>query len=245
MKEINIINAVVRKFGLTAEDVVKNWYANGDIHADFLQGLCGTAEVKQPFSEISFIPSKKFVTPKTIAPGMLYYADGLIFPELIKDNQVAAIIGCVNNNHGLATGLREAKLPWSSDYLFVDMASGLSGKEATEAILKAAKAQGKDAEAAEWCAAYAFDGINAGTMFLPSAGELRSIFTNNKKLRKAFSALKLQSVNEDPFSYYWSSSESGCYHDFYAQAINPSSCYINNENKKCRYLVRCVLAFQI
>ena len=40
MKEINIINAVVRECGLTAEDVVKNWYANGDIHADFLQGLC-------------------------------------------------------------------------------------------------------------------------------------------------------------------------------------------------------------
>lgn len=244
MKEINIINAVVRECGLTAEDVVKNWYANGDVHADFLQGLCGVAEVKQPFSEISFIPSKKFVSPKRIKPGMFYYADGLIFPELITDNQVAAIIGCVNNNHGLAMGLREAKLPWSSDYLFVDMASGLSGKEATETILKAAMAQGKDAEAVEWCAAYAFDGIDAGTMFMPSAGELRSIFTNDKKLKKAFSVLKLQGLNED-FSYYWSSSESGYNYDFYAQAINPYSCYMNNENKVCWYLVRCILAFQI
>ena len=166
-------------------------------------------ETLTPFGGVSLFPSKKIVTPNVIKPGMFYYADGLIFPELIKDNQVSAIVGCVNNNHGLAIGLRETELPWSSDYLFVDMGSGLSGKEATETIIKAAKVQGKNAEAAEWCAKYAFDGIEAGTTFMPNHKQLRRIFANYKKLRKPFSALKLQGLQEDLF--YWSSSE---YYDY-------------------------------
>ena len=186
-------------------------------------------------------PSKKIVTPNVIKPGMFYYADGLIFPELIKDNQVSAIVGCVNNNHGLAIGLRETELPWSSDYLFVDMASDLSGKEATEAIIKAAKAQGKNAEAAEWCAAYAFDGIEAGTMFMPGDEELRSIFVNSKKLRKPFSALKLQGLQEDRF--YWSSSES---YDYYgAWYIRPSDGSVDNLDKDNSRLVRCAIEVKI
>ena len=239
MKKLEVLNGVVKEFGLTAEDVVKNWYANGDVHADFLQGLYGVAEVKQPFSEISFIPSKKFVMPKTIAPGMFYYADGLIFPELIKDNQVSAVIGCMNNNHGLAIGLRETELPWSSDYLFVDMASDLSGKEATETIIKAAKVQGKNAEAAEWCTKYAFDGIEVGTMFMPSDEELRSIFVNSKKLRKSFSVLKQQGLQEDRF--YWSSSENLSY----AWHINAFNGVGNYGSKGGSKPVRCALEFTI
>ena len=112
------------------------------------------------FGKVSLLPSKKFVTPKKIAPGMFYYADGLIFPELIEDNQVSAIVGCVDRNHGLALGLRETELPWSSDWLYVDIPTRLSGKEATALILKAAQKVQKNAEAAEWCAEYALSLIH-------------------------------------------------------------------------------------
>ena len=201
-------------------------------------------ETLTPFGGISLFPSKKIVTPNVIEPGMFYYVDGLIFPELIKDNQVSAIVGCVDRNHGLAIGLRETELPWSSDYLFVDMASDLSGKEATEAIIKAAKVQGKNAEAAEWCAAYAFDGIEAGTMFMPSDEELRSIFANRQQLREAFAVLKLQGLQEDLF--YWSSSEDGCYYNRGAWIVSPSDYGMNGYDAKgnCN-LVRCMIEFKL
>ena len=158
MKKIDILNSALAESGLTAEAVVKSWYEDNQISAEFLQQLCPVGG-KTTFQDVNLIPSKKFVTPKKVEPGMFYYADGLIFPELIKDSQVSAIVGCVDRNHGLALGLRETVLPWSSDWLYVDMSCRLSGEEATALILKTAKEKHKKAEAAEWCTKYAFDGI--------------------------------------------------------------------------------------
>ncbi|MFR8207151.1 MAG: hypothetical protein ACLU99_13270 [Alphaproteobacteria bacterium] len=179
MKKIDILNSALAESGLTAEAVIKSWYEDNQVSAEFLQQLCPVGG-KTTFQDVNLIPSKKFVTPKKIAPGMFYYADGLIFPELIKDNQVSAIVGCVDRNHGLALGLRETELPWSSNFLYVDIPTRLSGKEATALILKAAQKVRKNAEAAEWCAEYTFDGIKAGTGFLPNKEELKRIFGNRK-----------------------------------------------------------------
>jgi len=199
------------------------------------------------FGKVSLLTSKKFVTPKKVEPGMFYYADGLIFPELIKDNRVSAIVGCVDKNHGLALGLRETVLPWSSDYLFVDMPSGLSGKEATAQILETAKEKHEKAEAAQWCAEYAFDGIKAGTGFMPSKEELKRIFGNWKKLRESFAlinygGLSADSLQEDAF--YWSSSErsSGIYG---ARVVSPSDGYVGYGIKSNSRPVRCAIEFKI
>ena len=243
MKKLEVLNGVVKEFGLTEEAVVKSWYENNQISAEFLQQLCPVGG-KTTFQDVNLIPSKKFVTPKKIAPGMFYYADGLIFPELIKDNQVSAIVGCVDRNHGLALGLRETELPWSSTWLYVDMPSGLSGKEATSLILKTAKEKHEKAEAAEWCAEYAFDGIKAGTGFMPSKEELKRIFGNRKKLREAFALLNSGGLSgnclqEDAF--YCSSSEYG--YD-YAWYVIPSDGSMNGYYlRDGRNPVRCVLAF--
>ena len=196
------------------------------------------------FGKVSLLPSKKFVTPKKVVPGMFYYADGLIFPELIKDNQISAVVGCVDKRCGLAIGLRETVLPWSSDWLYVDIPTRLSGKEATALILKAAQKVRKNAEAAEWCAEYAFDGIKAGTGFLPNKEELKRIFGNRKKLRESFALLNSGGLSgnclqEDAF--YWSSSERSNYH---AWDVRPSDGYMRGNYTKYHSLpVRCVLAF--
>ena len=198
------------------------------------------------FGKVSLFPSKKFAAPKKVVPGMFYYADGLIFPELIKDNQVSAIVGCVDRNHGLALGLREAVLPWSSDWLYVKMPSGLSGKEATSLILKAAKKVRKNAEAAEWCAEYTFDGIEAGTGFMPNKEELKHIFGNRKKLRESFALLNSGGLSgnclqEDVF--YWSSSEN-YYYSGNAWYVRPSDGSMSGSyDKSGSNPVRCVLAF--
>ena len=215
MKKLEILNGVVKEFGLTEEAVVKSWYENNQISAEFLQQLCPVGG-KTTFQDMNFIPSKKFVTPKKIAPGMFYYADGLIFPELMKDNQVSAVVGCVDRNHGLALGLRETVLPWSSDWLYVDMSSGLSGKEATSLILKTAKGLHKKAEAAEWCAEYAFDGIKAGA------------------------GLSGNCLQEDAF--YWSSSENLNTGAWY---VRPSDGGMGSYSKLNSNRVRCAVEFKI
>ena len=200
------------------------------------------------FGKVSLLPSKKFVTPKKVEPGMFYYADSLIFPELIKDNQVSAVVGCVDKRRGLAIGLRETVLPWSSDWLYVDMSSGLSGKEATSLILKTAKEKHENAEAAEWCAEYAFDGIEAGTGFMPSKEELKRIFGNQKKLRQSFALLNSGGLSgnclqEDAF--YWSSSEYDYYSGYGAWVVRPSDGGMYSNDKSDSLRVRCAIEFKI
>ena len=197
------------------------------------------------FGKVSLFPSKKFAAPKKVVPGMFYYADGLIFPELIKDNQVSAIVGCVDRNHGLALGLREAVLPWSSDWLYVDIPTKLSGKEATALILKAAQKVRKNAEAAEWCAEYTFDGIKAGTGFMPSKEELKHIFGNRKTLRESFALLNFGGLSGNCLqenAFYWSSSE-----DYGGSAwfVRPSDGFMYDYYKYYSHRVRCAVEFKI
>ena len=247
MKKIDILNSALAESGLTAEAVVKSWYEDNQISAEFLQQLCPVGG-KTTFQDVNLIPSKKFVTPKKIAPGMFYYADGLIFPELMKDNQVSAVVGCVDRNHGLALGLRETELPWSSNFLYVDIPTRLSGKEATALILKAAQKVRKnaEAEAAEWCTKYAFDGIKAGTGFLPGKDELKRIFGNRKKLRESFALLTSGGLSgnclqEDAF--YWSSSE---YNYTFVWRVRPSVGTMHHYSTKDYSLrVRCAVEFKV
>lgn len=247
MKKIDILNSALAESGLTAEAVVKSWYEDNQISAEFLQQLCPVGG-KTTFQDVNLIPSKKFVTPKKVEPGMFYYADGLIFPELIKDSQVSAIVGCVDRNHGLALGLRETELPWSSDWLYVDMPSGLRGKEATALILKTAKEKHKKAEAAEWCTKYAFDGIKAGAGFMPSKEELKRIFGNRKKLRESFALLNSGGLSGNclqEYAFYWSSSENGYNDGSHAWVVSPSDGYMDLYNKLYSRPVRCAVEFKI
>jgi len=75
MKKIDILNSALAESGLTAEAVVKSWYEDNQISAEFLQQLCPVGG-KTTFQDVNLIPSKKFVTPKKVEPGMFYYADG-------------------------------------------------------------------------------------------------------------------------------------------------------------------------
>ena len=200
------------------------------------------------FGKVSLLPSKKFVAPKKVVPGMFYYADGLIFPELIKNNQVSAVVGCVDKRCGLAIGLRETVLPWSSDWLYVDMPSGLRGKEATSLILKTAKEKQENAEAAEWCAEYAFDGIEAGTGFMPGKEEFKHIFGNQTRLNKSFTLLNSGGLSgnclqEDAF--YWSSSEYDYYSGYGAWVVRPSDGGMYSNDKSDSLRVRCAIEFKI
>ena len=104
----------------------------------------------------------------------------------------------------------------------------LSGKEATALILKAAQKVRKNAEAAEWCAEYAFDGIKAGTGFLPNKEELKRIFGNRKKLRESFALLNSGGLSGNclqEYAFYWSSFENSYNDGSHAWVVSPSDGY--------------------
>ncbi|MBP3516125.1 MAG: hypothetical protein J6K65_07920, partial [Alphaproteobacteria bacterium] len=109
-----------------------------------------------------------------------------------------------------------------------------------------AKEKHKNAEAAEWCAEYAFDGIKAGTGFIPNKEELKLIFGNRKKLRESFALLNSGGLSgnclqEDAF--YWSSSE---YNYTFVWRVRPSVGTMHHYSTKDYSLrVRCAVEFKV
>ena len=106
----------------------------------------------------------------------------------------------------------------------------------------------KNAEAAEWCAEYTFDGIKAGTGFMPNKEELKHIFGNRKKLRESFALLNSGGLSgnclqEDAF--YWSSSESRSYIGNIVWVVRLSDGSLGYYAKHSRGRVRCAVEFKI
>ncbi len=175
-----------------------------------------------------------------VRPGMYYYSDGTISSEVLSEKQISGVIGWVDESgeHGLVLGLREAELKWSGDDLVANAVSE-DGKENTRLILKAAQKQNKKAEAAEWCAAYAFDGVRPGEAFLASREELRKIFRNLGAIQEALEKINQPQLEE--CACYWSSSK---LYDVYVWRVMPSvgtMYYYGTESTSSR--VRCAFAF--
>ena len=55
-----------------------------------------------------------FDIPNGLAPGMYVYADGLIYPEILPNRQVMAVVGNVSGSEILAVCLRQKRLPWGA-----------------------------------------------------------------------------------------------------------------------------------
>ena len=128
---------------------------------------------------------------------MYVYADGSISAELIEGCQVKAVVGYVEWRTVYAVCLKAKQLPWSSDWLEVEAARDMtSGKKATATILAAAKQEGKNAEAAQWCYDYAQDGVIRGEAFLPSKAELDKIYANKEAINKSLRALRASNAIE-------------------------------------------------
>ncbi len=142
-----------------------------------------------------------------IKVGMFYYNEDKTFSKrLVAGKQVSGVVVFVDESgqHGLIDLLRQKILPWSSDGLFVALPEGLSGKENTRLIIEAAQQKGKRAEAAEYCANYAYDGIKAGEAFLPSKEEQDKTKNNFELIKFSLHKIKAKKIKEE---YYWSSSE--------------------------------------
>ena len=212
-EKLKALAAVAEGFGLTAEEVVAYF---------------GKISVCSDKTEEVSVQSEEAVLPDVVCPGMYYYSDGTISAEVLSKKQLSGVVGWVDESskHGLILGLREAELPWSSDYLEPNTFKK-SGKENTRLILEAAQKQNKKAEAAVWCALYAFDGVRAGEAFLPSKDELVEIFKNLSAIQKALEKISSCLLKED--YWYWSSSEYSYYN---AWGVRPSDGSMTNFTNK-------------
>ena len=178
---------------------------------------------------------------------MFYYAEDKSFSEeLIPNKTVSGVVYHVDKKgkHGLVVLLHKAWLPWSSDDLYVGLfkTNKFNGKKNTRFILKIARKLGQKAEAAEYCANYAYDGVKAGEAFLPSIEELKYLYKNKWLVDGKLALIKDADLLDD--WYYWSSSEFHNFNSAISQSFHSGSVYGCNNLKYCSYYsVRPVVAF--
>ncbi len=234
MEKLNLIKGAIVLSEMSIEEVFQAFAS--DVSIDFLQELVQLQKAKlatgmqTAVSTMSNVEQKKQVSAKEsekqfelltansgkIKVGMFYYNEDKTFSkELIASKQVSGVVAYVDEIHkrgfkepGLIVTLREKRLPWSSGTLFVEMPNSLNGKENTYLIMKASRAHGKKAEAAEYCANYAYDGIKAGEAFFPSKREWEKIRASMKNNVEAinFSLAKVKGAQLTK-DIYWASSE--------------------------------------
>lgn len=79
----------------------------------------------RPVLDLTSLSLKKedntFETPKEILPGMYVYADGLIYPEILPNRQVMAVVGNVTGSEVLALCLQQKRLAWGCFYATPDL----------------------------------------------------------------------------------------------------------------------------
>ena len=177
--------------------------------------------------------------------GMFYYAQDKSFSEeLIPNKTVSGVVYHVDKTgeHGLVVLLHQVQLPWSSDELYVFKTNKLNGKKNTRYILKTAKRLGQKAEAAEYCANYAYDSVNAGEAFLPSIDELKYLYKNKRLVNEKLALIDGADLLDG--WYYWSSSDNSNFNIALSQSFHSGRVYCCCNLKYCSsYYVRSVLAF--
>ena len=218
--------AFAKELELTPDDIIKGVKGYNSISENSLS--------KNVDRDIVQLCQKKKV-------GMFYYAEDKSFSdELIPNKNVSGVVGYVDESgeHGLVVLLHQVQLPWSSDELYVFKTNKLNGKKNTRYILKTAKRLGQKAEAAEYCANYAYDSVNAGEAFLPSIDELKYLYKNKRLVNEKLALIDGADLLDGWF--YWSSSEYSIYGAWLLYFGNGS---VSNYDKDDYYYVRPVVAF--
>ena len=177
-------------------------------------------------------------TPKEILPGMYVYADGLIYPEILPNRQIMAVVGNVSSSEILAVCLRQKRLPWGVFYATslltlvgndkeeiihcprsgetLILHQKTDGKELTRLFIRHTRGvinnkiddQSQIATSAAWCYDYNLDGVEQYSAFLPSLTESKALFANKVVINPALKALGAEVLE----GWYWSASLSDSCH---------------------------------
>lgn len=190
----------------------------------------------RPVLDLTSLSLKKedntFETPKEILPGMYVYADGLIYPEILPNRQVMAVVGNVSGSEILAVCLRQKRLPWGVFYAsslltlvgndkeeiihcprcgeILIFHQEADGKKLTRCFIRHTRGflgekindKSQEAGSSAWCYDYNQDGVEKYSAFLPSLTELRALFANKDAINPALKALNSEVLE----GWYWTSS---------------------------------------
>ncbi len=169
-RRLELLTGIADEFNLSAGEIVAYWAKNGRLTSDV-----------ETFSEVKVA---------NILPGMYVYTDNIICAEVIPERQIKAVVAYIEDKTVYAVCLQEKDLRWSSDKLDVPMfRNWTDGQYATQRILETADKEYKQAEAAQWCHDYEYDGVKKGEAFLPSITELKKIFFNRCAINEALRSL--------------------------------------------------------
>ncbi len=188
---------------------------------------------------------------QTAKVGMYYYAKENIYsPKPIPGKTISGIIAYVDpsGHHGLVIGLREERLPWSKEQLWCDHLLPDDGLKNTQLIMLYAQKYKHNAQAAEWCHSYAYDGISAGNAFLPSSEQWLKIISNIADINLALG--KIHKPLLDKF-FYWTSSvaeitdysNSRGHKEQRAETIGTTTLDTGLTEKNVKEYTRCVISF--
>lgn len=142
--------------------------------------------------------------------GDIVYQTGAITDQIQKDLRAIGVVGWKNGGknppvgqRGLMISLLEENKPWSSVQEFIGAVDRSDGFANTKALLRLSVEKDWRFPAAEWCAAYAEEGIMAGEGFLAARAQWAKIFTNINVINTSLEKIGI----EELCGWYASSSE--------------------------------------
>ncbi len=143
---------------------------------------------------------------KWVFPGMYCYADGTVSSKSELNGQKACgVVAFVRKHEYFAFGMAQEELPFFSDELSYEKVwEKQNGKDATHFIAGRAKAEGKHAEAVQFCLNYDCAGFEQGAAFLPSKYEFLAASQFYETISKSFENIGAPTM--DYGSMYWTAS---------------------------------------
>lgn len=201
MEKNELLRGIIEQMQLTPQEIIENFVDQKLVDDKFLTEM---VEKAKGFESVTLIPSKKFITPKLILPGMYAYADGLIYSEFISEAPLQSIVGYADEKQILSWCLRSSNKQWSE----ISFEAGtrdvkLSGQEATSRNISAGKKAGVSVPATEYCFNYEEDGVKIGSAFMPSYSEGSLLLSGTDAVKQSLEIIGLNELEV----YLWLSSE--------------------------------------
>ena len=191
---------------------------------------------------------RKEVTTSNCWVGDILYSDMTCNSIYVASKTPIGVV--FDRSRKLAIGLGESSstLEWSPKDFDVPgvenirdatkVSQDMDGKKNTSTILAYCKTKGKSCPAFEYVNSYKTEGTKAGDWYLPSMGELYTIYGNMSVLNVALG--KIAATRLTTLSYYWSSSE---HSNSNAWKLNFDHSSMYGDDKNDDNYVRPVLAF--
>lgn len=141
----------------------------------------------------------------------ILYSDMTTSTEVISGKTPIGVV--FDETRKLAIALKEEEKAWAGSYFDIDSVDNyyssstavdhVDGKNDTKEIIAYCEGNSKSCPAAEYAAVYTTAGTSAGSWYLPSMGELETVYKNKDALNATLALINGKNLS----TIYWSSTE--------------------------------------